>query len=334
MQKYKILKDVLDFAKNQLYKYDIENPSLDIALLASEAFGLSKIQLITKEYVSFEALHISDDAIQKFLYCIDLRCKNHSIAEILGIKNFYGLDFIVTNDVLTPRPETEILVEHFAQYVLDYVKNIKNNTALIKIIDIGTGSGCIAVTLAKILEKKLSSKNIRLRILACDISEKALQIAQKNIDKYEVSDIVQTKKSNLLESVVGEDATFLENCFIITNLPYIPESDAKIMSAEVLGGDPHVALFSGKTGTDVYKKLFTDLFQQHSNFYAINSCFFEFDSGVISSSNPEGLNYQKDYYEQLLSSLLSVDSKKITSKKMIDFFADYSGEERFGKIVL
>ncbi len=315
MQKYKILKDVLDFAKNKFYKYDIENPSLDIALLASEALGVSKIQLITKEYVSFDTLNISDESIQKFLYFIELRCKKNSISEILGIKNFYGLDFIVTNDVLTPRPETEILVEKAFNYIIkNNINNINN------IIDIGTGSGCIAISIAMLLKKQRLKSLKKIKILACDISEKALEIAEKNAKKHGVLDMIEFQKSNLLENI---NKKYVENACIVTNLPYIPEGDAKKMSKEVLGGDPSLALFSGKTGTDLYKKLFTDLFQENSNFYTINSCFFEFDSGMNTD------NIQKKYYEKLLDDLL-----KNNQQKNITFFADYSGAERFGKIIL
>ncbi len=329
MQKYKILKDVLDFAKNKLYKFDIETPNLDIAILASEAFGLSKIQLVTKEYVSFEKLNISDNQIQDFLYFIGLRCKKNSISEILGIKNFYGLDFIITKDVLTPRPETEILVENFTNYILEYLdkktdEKVDNINKKIKIIDIGTGSGCIAVSVAKILEKKIIKKNYALEIIACDISEKALSIAKKNIEKHEVSHIIKTQKSDLLKNIIKNDKKFLENSFIITNLPYIPEEDQKIMSEEVLSGDPNLALFSGKTGTDLYKKLFENLFKQSSNFFEINSCFFEFDSGVLSVENNTGKNYQKDYYKKLLNNNNNIN---------IDFFSDYADCERFGKIL-
>ncbi|HID92120.1 TPA: peptide chain release factor N(5)-glutamine methyltransferase [Candidatus Peregrinibacteria bacterium] len=311
MQKYKILKDVLDFAKNKFYKHDIENPSLDMAILAAKALGLSKIQLITKEYVSFDTLSISDDKIQKFLYFIELRCKKNSISEILGIKNFYGLDFIVTNDVLTPRPETEILVEKVFNYIL---KNNINN-----IIDIGTGSGCIAITVAMLLKKKRLENLKNIKILACDISEKALEVAKKNAKKNGVLDMIEFQKSNLLENI---NKKYLENACIVTNLPYIPESDAKKMSEEVLNGDPKLALFSGKTGTDLYEKLFTDLFQENSNFYNINSCFFEFDSGM----NTE--NIQKKYYENLLLNKLEIGNNDIS------FFEDYSGCERFGKILV
>ncbi len=326
MQKYIILKDVLDFAKNKFYEYTIENPSFDIAMLASKAFGLSKIQLITKEYVSFESLHISDEQIEEFLYFVELRCKKNSISAILGIKNFYGLDFIVTNAVLTPRPETEVLVESFTNYILEYINNYAFTSPhkIIKIIDIGTGSGCIAVSVAKILEKKLLQKNYSLEIIACDISEKALEVAQKNIDKHKVSHIVKLRQSDLLEEVVNKNKNFLENCFIITNLPYIPKNDAKEMSNEVLKGDPFLALFSGEKGTDLYEKLFRDLFQKNKNFYAINSCFFEFDSGIVSENNVDGKNYQKEFFTEYLKHL---------EESTVHFFSDYSGCKRFGKIL-
>ena len=305
---------------------------LDVEIFASEAFGVSKIELITKENILLS--EFSKKQISVFQKYINLRISRKSVSEILQKKEFYGFEFHITNDVLTPRPETEILIENFLENLDKYIlkNNIlnsenKNQNQKIKIIDIGTGSGCIAITLALILQNnkkfnKLFANNFE--IIACDISEKALKITKKNIEKYHVENFVKIQKSDLLENI---DKNFIKNSFIITNLPYIPETDSLIMSEEVLHGDPSLALFSGKTGTDLYKKLFDDLFQKKSNFYEINACFFEFDSGIISAENIAGENFQKKYYEILLSTYL----KSVNNN--ISFFADYSNEERFGKIL-
>jgi len=328
MNRCKTLKEIVDLGKKLLQDNAIESSDLDAEIFASEAFKVSKIEIITKGNISLS--EFSTEQIVTFQKYIDLRISRKSVSEILQKKEFYGFEFHITNDVLTPRPETEILIENFIEHLKKYVSE-KNALHFanqkLKIIDIGTGSGCIAITIALLLknntffQEKIGNN---FEIIACDISEKALLIAQKNITKHNVKNFVTIQKSDLLENI---DKNFIKKSFIITNLPYIPETDSIIMSKEVLQGDPKIALFSGKTGTDLYKKLFENLFQKKSNFYEINACFFEFDSGVVSAENITGQNVQKKYYEFLLCKCLQ------SVHHNISFFTDYSNQERFGKVL-
>jgi len=261
--------------------------TLDAEILACEVFNISKTQLITKSEEK-----ISVELQKKFLDCVQQRKNGQSISEILKRKNFYGYDFIVNNDVLTPRPETEILVENAFEYIQE--------NDIQEIIDIGTGSGCIIITLALLLEK--INNNTYKKFLAVDISEKALQIAKENAEKFDQQKNIIFKKSDLLSQIKN---TEIENACIITNLPYIPESD--ILAKEVINGDPKLALFSGKKGSDLYTQFFNQL---PDTFSAV---FFEFDPP------------QQKYFQKLLS-------EKFTKRK-IYFFPDYSGDIRFGKVI-
>ncbi len=276
------ISSLLSFAKTQI-------DTLDAEILLCEVLEISKTQLITQN-----EKNISSADEKKILFYIHQRKNGKSISEILQRKNFYGYNFIVSNDVLTPRPETEILVENAFEYI--QMHNIQ------KIIDVGTGSGCIIITLALLLEKTKQKKKFSRNYIGLDISEKALHIAKKNVLQFHQEKNIVFHKSDLLSKISTDE---IENACIVTNLPYIPETD--ILSDEVMNGDPELALFSGKRGSDIYTKFF------HSLPHNFSALFFEFDPP------------QKEYFQQLLSQLFP--------KRKISFFSDYAGDERFGKVL-
>jgi len=155
------------------------------------------------------------------------RVKNEPLAYILGYKYFYGLKFKVTKETLTPRPETEWVIEHI----------IKNDSAPKSILDVGTGSGCIAISLKKHLSKS--------KITAVDVSKKALAIAQQNAHANKVQ--VNFQKSDLLSNL--KNASFE---IIIANLPYGWKGFSKDKS---LNYEPAQALYTKDKGLFLYKKL-------------------------------------------------------------------------------
>lgn len=152
---------------------------------------------------------------------------------------FYGLDFYVDSRVLIPRPETELLVEE----VLDFCKSDEGGNEKAKICDIGTGSGCIAISLAVNLPQA--------KITAVDISKDALCVARRNAKKHGVSRKIKFLKSNLIEKVSGEKF----DC-IVANLPYISQKERASLAREVVDHEPKLALFGGKKGTELFAKLF------------------------------------------------------------------------------
>jgi release factor glutamine methyltransferase len=180
---------------------------------------------------------------------------------VLGHWEFFGLDFIVTPDVLIPRPETELLVETAINWLRDSQTKIQNLQP--KIVDVGTGSGCIAISLAVNLP--------HLFLLATDIFTTALQVAQANARKHGVADRIQFIQSDLLFSLtptplaLGEEpekkenlqlATFQPFDLLVANLPYIPTATLKTLA--VYGKEPILALDGGPDGLVLIGRLLRD----------------------------------------------------------------------------
>lgn len=161
-----------------------------------------------------------------------------------GWVEFYKLKFFLTEDVLIPRPETELLVDEIIQFS-------KNNSHLtpLKILDIGTGSGAIAIALAKNIPK--------INITASDISKKALSVAQKNASFHNIQPPITFINSNLLEKISGNF-----DC-IVTNLPYIPTNRIPYLDSLVKDYEPIIALDGGQDGFKLYRQLFRQMKQKN-----------------------------------------------------------------------
>lgn len=170
---------------------------------------------------------------------IERRMKHEPLAYIRGRQEFYGRDFVVSPDTLTPRPETETLVD----LALEIIKS-KKKTENINIVDVGTGSGCIIISVA--LESQIANCQ------GLDISEPALKIAKENASKLGAE--VDFKRFNLLSNTLS----FKPSAFnlILANLPYVP-NDFEINLAA--SHEPGFAIFGGKDGLDYYRQLFIQL---------------------------------------------------------------------------
>lgn len=155
---------------------------------------------------------------------------------VLGHWEFYGLDFIITPDVLIPRPETELLVERSLEW-------LGAHPARRWIAEVGTGSGCIAISLAK--------QNPDLQVVTSDISLPALKVAQRNVIKHNVAERVHLVQSDLLRSIAP--ATDKRFDLICANLPYIPKKILK--SLQVSRWEPNLALSGGEDGLDLFQRL-------------------------------------------------------------------------------
>jgi release factor glutamine methyltransferase len=153
---------------------------------------------------------------------------------IVGEAEFFGLPFLVNPDVLIPRPETEHLVEKVIALAQGFARP--------RIVDVGTGSGAIAVALACQLPGAL--------ITAAEISESALTIARENADRNGVADRIRFLQGDLLDPVAGEQFDI-----VVSNPPYVPERDRASLSVEVRDYEPAQALFAGEDGLAVYRRL-------------------------------------------------------------------------------
>jgi release factor glutamine methyltransferase len=166
---------------------------------------------------------------------VDRRCRREPVAYIVGEREFWGLPFEVTPDVLIPRPETELIVEEaLALFPAPAAPRV--------IVDAGTGSGCLAISLAREFPSA--------QVIATDISESAIVVATRNAARNGVTGRISFRPGDLLEPVT--EAADL----IVSNPPYVASGDAPGMVPEVREHEPHVALFGGADGMAMFEKLF------------------------------------------------------------------------------
>lgn len=223
----------------ELSEVGIPTSDLDTRVLLLNAIDQDEKYLILNPLSPFTNAQYS-----KFRRYICRRKKGEPVAYITGHKEFYGLDFEVNKNVLIPRPETELLVEQALQYLR--TKGLKNSMT-INLIDIGTGSGCIIVSVAK--ELQATSYKLKVNLFASDISEKALRIAKKNAKEHGVANEIKFYHSDLLSN------NRLPKKFdlIIANLPYLrPDYQG-------LDFEPRTALDGGDDGLKIVRRLIDSL---------------------------------------------------------------------------
>jgi len=191
-----------------------------------------------KEYLyAHPEQRLIETQLKNFEKLIIRRLKKEPLAYLIKQKEFYDLNFYVDKNVLIPRPETELIIN-------EVLKIITNNQKPITIADIGTGSGCIAIALAKLLAKA--------KITAVDISSPALKIAKKNAKRHNVFEKIKFLQSDLLSFKDGKKsalADFLPSSVIIANLPYLTKKELTNVPFE-----PQKALFGGKNGLEIVEK--------------------------------------------------------------------------------
>ena len=216
--------ELLKQAIDRFGQAGIENPKLDAELIISHVLGVKRNELY------FDPARIfSEEQVSKLNVMLSRRLKNEPLQYVFGETEFYGFRFLVNPSVLIPRPETESLVEIIFQ----------NEKTAISILDIGTGSGCIAISLKKLLPN--------CHLTAIDISEKAIEVAMQNSVINEVD--VDFLKSDLFENIIG----IFE--IIVSNPPYIPDYEYQKLPVEIKNFEPQKALRVEDDGTDFYKKI-------------------------------------------------------------------------------
>ena len=213
---------------------NVPSHALAAELLLLHALGRDRTWL----YVNSEAA--VDEATAKiFFELIALRAAGKPTQYLTGKQEFWGLEFEVTPAVLIPRPETE----HVVEAALERLGAERVNAPL-RMADIGTGSGCIAVALAKELPKS--------EIFATDISAEALAVARRNAKRHGVAERVRFVECNLLD---GVDADAAEFDGIVSNPPYVAREERELLPREVREHEPQAALFAGPSGTEIYEPL-------------------------------------------------------------------------------
>ncbi len=181
-----------------------------------DSSGLAKLSILSQ-------LELSDDQTRKVFSILGELKKSIPIQYLLGTAHFYGMELKVTPDVLIPRQETEELV--------DWIIKDNRQPAKLRILDVCTGSGCIALALKKQLPESI--------VTAIDISEKALEVAKENANKLQLDiQFIKADALNLAHQIQSNSFDI-----IVSNPPYIPESDKVTMQKNVLLYEPHLALF-------------------------------------------------------------------------------------------
>ena len=206
-----------------------ERAQLDAETLLLHVLGKNKAWLL-----AHQEEEISGDRAARYHTLVERRCAGEPIQYITGQQEFYGLPFRVTPNVLIPRPETEHLVEKVLSLAVCF--------QLLRIVDVGTGSGAIAVALAHLLP--------HAEITALDISAAALDEARANAEGNRVPDRVRFVESDLLAAVATRKFEI-----VVSNPPYVPATDRESLSVEVREYEPGLALFAGNDGLDVYRRL-------------------------------------------------------------------------------
>lgn len=224
------LEGFLRTAKQRLKEAGIPSYALDADLLLSKALNQSR------EFVIGHPEHILSTIEElAFSRLLERRLQREPMAHILGKREFWGNDFIVTSETLAPRPDSETLIETALKHFPD-----KNQS--LKILDLGTGTGCLIITL--LLEYKNAIG------VAIEAGQETIKIAKKNADILEVADRLT------FQNCRWEEAK-LNNRFdlIISNPPYVPTVDIPTLEPEVYHYEPHQALFAGEDGLDCYRSL-------------------------------------------------------------------------------
>ncbi len=220
-----LVKNIVAQAEEILDAAGITESRIDSWLLAESILGVCRRDLFLEPCKS-----VSKEQAQKYLDAVSVRAEHIPLQHITGRQQFMDFEFIVNEDVLIPRPETELLVEQ----VVSYIKDDE-----VKVLDMCTGSGCIAVSVDRMC--------VNADVTAADISKKALKVAGENNMRNKGG--VTFVQSDMFENIHGTYD------IIVSNPPYIPTSDIEVLMEEVREHEPHLALDGSADGLKFYREI-------------------------------------------------------------------------------
>ncbi|MBC8231720.1 peptide chain release factor N(5)-glutamine methyltransferase [bacterium] len=221
--------ELINWTADYFKKNSIDSARLDTELLLGHILNKSRLQL----YMDFEQV-VSKEHLAQYRELIKKRIERVPVAYLTNHKEFMSLSFYVDESVLIPRPETEVLVENVLKLQSDDCN----------VLDLGTGSGAIVVTLA--------TKRVDWKFIATDISTEAVVVAEKNAQRHRVSERITFLQGNLFEPLQDESMKF--DC-IVSNPPYIPSDEISTLMPEVRDYEPRIAIDSGTAGLDFIERL-------------------------------------------------------------------------------
>lgn len=232
---------VVEWTTQYFQKHGIDNPRLNAEVLLAYSLKTDRIHL----YLNYDK-PLTGEELKEYRKLITRRANREPLQYIIGSQEFRSLHFKVTKGVFIPRPETEILVEEALRTFL--CAEHRDNT--INILDLATGSGIVAIILAKEL--------LNASIIATDISDVALKIAKENARVHEVEKCITFLKGDLFYPIKGDSEHFN---LVISNPPYIPTGDFPDLQAEVRDFEPRIALDGGKEGLSFYRRILSGVTQ-------------------------------------------------------------------------
>jgi release factor glutamine methyltransferase len=228
------IQKLLNWVTDYLATKGIESPRLSAELLLSHVLGLKRIDLYTQfnKQVPRQQLDNLHDLVKR-------AGLHEPVAYLTGKTEFYSLEFDITADCMIPRPETELLVQRAIEF-------LRARSGIQQVFDLCTGSGCIAVAIAK--------NFANARITATDISAVALEVAARNVEKHRLTEHIRLLCGDLFEPVIQQlDVSQFD--LIICNPPYVSTVEYENLDKNVKGYEPESALLAGADGLDVYRRI-------------------------------------------------------------------------------
>ena len=245
------------------------NPDLELRVLLNKCS-------INKKDIIFSNFDINNIDLKNFSVAFNRRLKREPISKIYNSKSFWKYNFYVNKNVLDPRPETELIIEK----VLENFPNKKDN---FKILDLCTGSGCLAISLAK--------EYLNSEITATDISLKALNVAKKNANMINCINQIKFVKSNLIDKIEKYD-------IVVSNPPYLSMQEYEKTSPEILKYEPKIALLASRGGYEFYWKIsnfLKNILKDNSKaFIEIGSTQVKKVTNIFASRHINCLKVEKD----------------------------------------
>jgi len=272
---------------NKIKKYNLPNPELELRVMLNNCS-------INNDEILLNNFNINKINLQKFKSAFYRRIKQEPISKIFNKKEFWSFEFYVNKFVLDPRPESEFLI----QTIKEFFTNTQIN---IKICDIGTGSGCLAITLAKIYKNS--------KITATDISNNALKVAKRNTIKHCVDKQIKLVNCNWISTNEKFD-------LVVSNPPYLSYSEYEKCNSNIKNFEPKIALVGGQDGFECYRQIsaLVNLILQKNSFL-----FIEIGKSQITDIKKIFLNQKlklikivKDYQQiERILVLKKVENSKI-----------------------
>ncbi len=225
--------EVMKWGEAVLESYKRPDAGIDAKLLMKDILGFDETKLLLERHQK-----LADHLKESYTYVIAKRAQGIPLQYITKSQEFMGLTFYVDDRVLIPRQDTETLIELLIQ------KNKEEN--FVKGVDIGTGSGCISISLTKYIEG--------LKMTAIDLSEGALEVAKKNVQIHQLEERIKLLQSNVLDAYNKKETVDL----VVSNPPYISQDDCRELMVEVIGHEPRMALTDEGDGLSFYKRITKD----------------------------------------------------------------------------